>query len=374
MAKYKKGYLGGYLDNNMKIAFISSGNSIHVKKIANALADKGYNITLFTLPNHNKLADDFDSRIIIVNMPISGKKGYFLNSTWLKKKIIEGKYDLINSHYASGYGTLARIINVHPFVLTVLGTDVFIYPFKSKRNMHRIIKNFDAANILTSTSHVMKSKIEEFYKRNKKIYVTPFGVDLNIFYPRERRQRDVFCFGIIKKIEHGYGIDVLIKAFAKISSKYHNIRLHIFGRGKALDEYRKLAENLGVSEIVEFKGFVQNELVPTVLANIDAACFPSYSESFGVAAVEAMACGVPVIVSDADGFLEVVEREKTGFVVSKGNICELANAMERMYLLSPKDRIAMGKAGIEHVKKHYNFDENIRLYIQAIEHAVKNDH
>ena len=220
----------------------------------------------------------------------------------------------------------------------------------------------------------MKSKIEEFYKKDKKIYVTPFGVDLNLFYPREKVEKDFFCFGIIKKIEHGYGIDVLIKAFAKLSAIYGNVRLYIFGRGKALDEYRKLAENLGVSEIVEFKGFVQNELVPTILANIDVACFPSYSESFGVAAVEAMACGVPVIVSDADGFMEVVEREKTGLIVPKGDIGELANAMERMYLLSPKDRIAMGKAGVEHVKEHYNFDENISLYIQAIEHAVKNGH
>ena len=101
----------------MKIAMISSGSSIHVKKIANALVERGYEITLFTLPNHDKLLDDFDKRVKVVKLPIKGKPGYILNAPYIKRYLKSHSYDIVNSHYASGYGTLARLSGKHPIVL-----------------------------------------------------------------------------------------------------------------------------------------------------------------------------------------------------------------------------------------------------------------
>ena len=183
----------------MKIAFISSGNSIHVKKIANALSKKGHAITLYTLKNHDKLLGDFDSSVRIVKLPISGKKGYYLNAFKLKKMIKKEKFDLINAHYATGYGTLARLVNTHPYVLAVFGSDVYEYPYKSKMAMKQVKKNLDAADVLTSTSNVMKKEVLKFYKSNKEIYVTPFGVDLKKFHKNEIEEKDYFEFGIVKK-------------------------------------------------------------------------------------------------------------------------------------------------------------------------------
>ena len=298
----------------MKIAFISSGNSIHVKKIANWLVKKNYEITLYTLPDYDKLLNDFDKKVKIVKLPFAGKKGYYLNVPFLRKKLKEGNYDLINSHYASGCGTMARLTGIHPISLAVFGADVYDYPYKSKSNMKRVIKNLNNADVITSTSHVMVKKIHEYYDNQKNIYVTPFGVDLNRFYPQEIEKDDVFEFGIVKKIERKYGIDILLRAYKAFRDEIpeSKTKLVIYGRGSALEEYKSLALNLGIEESVEFKGFIQNELVPKVLSHMDVACFPSRldSESFGVAAVEAMACGTPVIASDASGFTEVIENRK----------------------------------------------------------------
>ena len=298
----------------MKIAFISSGNSIHVKKIANWLVKKNHEITLYTLPDYDKLLNDFDKKVKIVKLPFAGKKGYYLNVPFLRKKLKEGNYDLINSHYASGCGTMARLTGIHPISLAVFGADVYDYPYKSKSNMKRVIKNLNNADVITSTSHVMVKKIHEYYDNQKNIYVTPFGVDLNRFYPQEIEKDDVFEFGIVKKIEHKYGIDILLRAYKAFRDEIpeSKTKLVIYGRGSALEEYKSLALNLGIEESVEFKGFIQNELVPKVLSHMDVACFPSRldSESFGVAAVEAMACGTPVIASDASGFTEVIENRK----------------------------------------------------------------
>ena len=357
----------------MKIAIVSSGSSIHVKKIANYLAENGNEITLYTLPNHNKLLSDFDSKIKIVKLPFSGKFGYYLNFFFLRKKLKKGNFDLLNSHFVSGYGTLCRMTNFHPSALAVFGSDVYEYPYKSRMNMKRIIKNLDYADVITSTSNVMANKVKEFYKKNKKIYITPFGVDISKFYPRTKKTNDIFTFGTVKKMEYKYGIDLLIKAYAIFLKELpsNNSKLVIYGRGTALDDFKKLAIDLKVDKFIDFKGFIKNELVPDALSSIDVAIFPSVLESFGVSAVEAMGCGVPVIASDAAGFTEVIDNGKTGLIFRKNNVVELAELMKKMYLMQPKEKKKMSKKAVERVKKMYNFNKNMEAYVDAIQHAIK---
>lgn len=358
----------------MNIAFVSSGNSIHVKKIANAMVERGHRITLYTLPNYNKLLDDFDERVKIVRLPVAGKKGYYLNVPFLRAALKKGKYDLVNAHYASGCGTLARLAGARPYALAMFGADVYDYPYASKANMERVLKNLDAADVITSTSQVMADKVREYYHRDRPIYITPFGVDLRCFHPVKVERDGVFEFGIVKKIEHKYGIDILLKAYKRFSEETPNVRsrLVIYGRGSALEEYKAMAIELGLGESTIFKGFIQNERVPEALSHMDAACFPSVldSESFGVAAVEAMACGTPVIASNASGFTEVIEANVTGLIVPRGDVEALKDAMLKMYRMTQEERKAMGLAGIERVRKYYNFADNMDTYEAAIRRAV----
>lgn len=104
---------------------------------------------------------------------------------------------------------------------------------------------------------------------------------------------------------------------------------------------------------------------------MDVACFPSIydSESFGVAAVEAMACGVPVITSDASGFTEVVTPE-AGIITKKGDIDALANALTTVFKMTNEDRVKMGRAGIKRVKELYNFESNMDIYIEVLERTA----
>lgn len=358
----------------MKIAMISSGNSIHVKKIANALIERGHTITLFTLPNHNKLLSDFDKRINIIKLPVSGSKGYILNAPYIRYYLSKHPVDLINSHYASGYGTLARFVGKHPLALAVFGTDVFEYPYKSRFNMHNIIKNLDFADVITSTSHVMEKEVRKFYKNKRPIYITPFGVDLEKFRPIKVTKDDTFEFGIVKKIEPQYGIDLLLYAYQMFLQKYPTAktRLVIYGFGSELENYKKLANKLDIYKNVEFKGYIQNELVPKVLNHMDVVCFPSVvNESFGVAVVESMACGIPVIASDAAGFTEVIEDGITGLIIPKKDLNALSNAMKTMFEMDKEKRKMMGYAGVKRVSEMFNFKKNMICYENALINAVK---
>lgn len=356
----------------MRIAIVSSGSSIHVKKLANALCERGHEIELFTLKGHEKLLNDFDKRVKIHVLPFKAPLGYYLNAGKLRKLLKKGKFDMLNSHYASGYGTLASLTNFHPFALAVFGSDVYEYPYKSKWHLRRVVKNLDCADVITSTSNVMAAEVRKFYTKNRPIYVTPFGVDLNIFHPVDVEKDDVFEFGLVKKIEPKYGIKTLILAYEAFKNNHpkDKTRLVIYGRGSYLEEYRNLIIEKGLQDCAFLKGFIANELVPQAYSHMDVACLPSESESesFGVSAVEAMACGIPVIASDASGFTEVVDDGVTGIIVPKKNIEALTDAMEKMYHIGTENRRKMGEAGIERVRKLYDFKDNMNTYVEAINH------
>ena len=361
----------------MKIAIISSCSSIHVKKIANALVARGHEITIYTLPQTMKIVNDFSDKITIKKLPFGGKIGYYLNALYLRKEFKKNKYDLYNSHYASGYGTLVRLAGCHPLALAVFGADVYDVPFKSSWHRRLVIKNLRNADVITSTSHVMADKVREYYHDNRPIYVTPFGVDLDRFRPQPIEKDDVFEFGIVKKIEPKYGIDILIKAYKQFRDNHpdEKSRLVIYGRGSYVDEYKGLSSSLGISDNVLFKGFVSNEQVPEAFSRMDVACFPSVldSESFGVAAVEAMACGTPVIVSDASGFTEVVVSGETGLVDTKKNQEALLAAMEKMFAMSKEERLKMGEHGVARVRRLYNFEDNMDTYFSSITKMFENE-
>jgi glycosyltransferase involved in cell wall biosynthesis len=362
----------------VKIAFVSSGNSVHVKKLANGLVEKGHEITLFTLPNHNKLTKGFDYRVNIKFLPIGGKLGYYLNAPFLNKYIRNEKFDLINSHYISGYGTLARLVNIKPLVSAVFGSDVYIYPYKSKSNMKRVINNLDAAQVITSTSNVMADEVRKFYIREREIVVTPFGVNMDVFKPDLETAKDnsIFTFGIVKKLEEVYGIEILIRAFSRLITNLggignDNVHLMIFGFGSKEEYYKRLCDELGISQNVTFNGYIVNTEVPKAFYKMDVACFPSLSESFGVAAVEAMACGVPVITSDASGFTEVIEQNVTGFIIPKNDIDALADKMLEVYMIDKDILKQMGMNGYRRVEELYNFEKNLETYIKALETAIE---
>lgn len=357
----------------MNIAFVSSGNSIHVKKLANGLIENGHNVTLYTLPNHTNLISDFDSKIKIVRLRFKGKLGYYLNTFQLRKYIVRGNYDIVNCHYVSGYGTLVRLAGIKGVVASVFGSDVYTFPYKSKRNMKIVIKNLDHAEIITSTSYVMADKVKEFYTKDRNIKVTHFGVDLKLFnlsLNNKKNDNDVFTFGAVKKMVDTYGIDVLINAFSLFikSEKYSDkkIQLVLYGSGVHLDKYKKMVSKLNLEKKIIFKGYIPNKEVPKALETIDVVCLPSINESFGVAAVEAMACAKPLIVSDAPGFLEVIEPDITGYVVKKGDPNDLAYMMEKLYNMNPEERIKLGIRGRKRVEDLFDFNDNIKNYLNAI--------
>lgn len=353
----------------MKICLLSAANNVHTMRWANAMNRRGHNVTVVSCKDHEpgtKIVYDDGVKIILLKRP-SGF-GYYLNAGQLKRIVKKEKFDVINVHYASGYGTLGRRSKLKNALLNIWGSDVYLYPYKSKFNTAIIKKNLSFYEYVASTSNCMAEQARKFVDR--KYFITPFGVDTELFKPiREVRDESKLTVGTVKTLLPVYGISDSIKAFDVVLQRLKsegcddiadNIRYEIYGRGEQQDELQSLIDERGLSDKVKLCGYIENGKLPMIYNRFDIFACNSLSESFGVAAVEAMACGIPVQVSDAEGFAEVVEEGITGLISPKGDINAIADNMYKL-LTDKKLRMQMGAEGRERVKKLYDWKNNVDI-------------
>jgi len=128
------------------------------------------------------------------------------------------------------------------------------------------------------------------------------------------------------------GVDVLINAVAQVKKKVSNIQLVAIGKGDAIPEYIRLTAELGIADVVDFPGFVDNQDLPKYFAGADVFVLPSTnnSEGFGMVLAEAMACGTPVIGTKVGGIPFVVEQAEVGLLVTPHSVSALSKAINKI--------------------------------------------
>jgi glycosyltransferase involved in cell wall biosynthesis len=303
----------------------------------------------------------------IFYLPIKHKIGYYFNAPFLKRIVKKINPDIINVHYASGYGTLARIAGLKKYVLNVWGSDVFDFPYESVLKMKVITKNLNNAFQIASTSEVMKKQVLKLIKPSREIAVTPFGVDTRIFKPKEKSGTRQFVVGTVKTLAPKYGISVLIKAFDyAVKLGITNAQLLIVGGGDQRKELQALAASLPSSQQIQFIGPVKHDEVPEYLTKFDIYVALSESESYGVAVVEAESCGIPVIVSSAGGLPEVVDGNISGFIVPVGDWKTAGKKIFKLYHDTTL-REKMGQAGRALVLERYNWNSCVNIMKKVLE-------
>ena len=353
----------------MKILLLAPANSIHTIKWANAFSDRGHEVFLVSLPDHRADMDKLSPEVTVKYLSKGGGKGYYLSGGELKKYFREVKPDVVNAHYASGYGTLARIAGVHPLVLNVWGSDIYEFPYKGKYQNIVIKRNLRNADAVASTSNCMAEETRKVLKApGMDITIVPFGVDVNRFRPYEDlKEKDHFLLGTVKLLSQNYGIDLLIRAFALFKKRWEDVgcsgkppKYFICGRGPDREALVSLVKELGLEKDVEIADYVPNEILAGVINGFDVSCYASIQESFGVSVVESMACGVPVITTEADGFKEVSAEGETGFFVHSRDPQEFADRMWDLYV-NEELRKEFGQNGRERVLRLYDWQKNVTV-------------
>ncbi len=143
---------------------------------------------------------------------------------------------------------------------------------------------------------------------------------------------------MVARFTHFKDHGVLLRAFAKVPGE---VRLKLVGDGTTMGAAKKLAQDLGIRERVEFKGARSD--VPGILAQTDIFVLASKTETLPISILEAMRAGLPVIASDVGGISEEVVDGETGLLVPAGSVEELSAALQRL-LADKQLRLAMGRA------------------------------
>lgn len=350
-----------------RIALLGPASSIHLQRWAEALVARRHVVCVIS--QHPCEREILPKRAQVIWLPHTGERGYFRNVPALRHALRRFRPQILNTHYASGYGTTACFSGFSPNLLSVWGSDVYDFPYEGTVKNRLVRLNLQRATAIASTSEAMARQVQRLAPAIDEIAVTPFGVDIGRFAPDpSKRDPAQLTVGMVKTLAPKYGVDLLLHAFAELlreeslASIAHRCRLEIVGDGPQRGELEALATQLGIAGRVRFVGAVPHAEVPDWLNRFDLFVAPSRldSESFGAAVVEASACGLAVVVSDAGGLPEVVYHGETGLVVPRDDVSALRGAMLQL-LLDPALRERLGADGREWVVDHYEWSHCVDL-------------
>ena len=359
------------------------GSGVVATELGKGLAKRGHQIHFISYAMPMRL-DRFMNNIFYheVEMATYPLFEFPLYTPALASKMVEvakfEKLDLIHAHYAIPHATSAyiakQILNdEHLRIITTLhGTDITLIGLEP--SFLSVMKfSIEKSDGVTAVSRFLKEKTITNYGINKEIEVIPNFVDTELFKRMadtklrktiapngERILIHISNFRLVKRVTDVIRIFNLV--LKKIPSK-----LVLVGDGPDRSSCENLCRELELGDSVKFLG-KQAELVE-LLSAADLFLMPSQSESFGLSALEAMACEVPVISSSVGGLPELVVHGETGYIAEIGDVERMAKyAIE---LLSNNTRREMfAKAGRKRAVENFDIDEIVGVYERHYERVL----
>ncbi|MFI5203082.1 MAG: glycosyltransferase [Flavobacteriales bacterium] len=349
----------------MRIILLADINSTHIKRWATSLAERKVEVGIYSLsvPSENWY-ERYGIRLLSPAHETSVPKWrYFLYAKNLKASIALFKPDIVHAHYATSYGLLLRRSGFHPGILSVWGSDVFVFPKKYFFGRFLLRRNLNYPDCIQATGIVLKNETNKYIDRP--VSVIAFGVDTVFFKPADNKDDSKVDISIAKSLEKTYGIDLLIDVFYELKKTHKNIFLNIAGDGTMKETYIRKVKELELNHSVSFMGQLTREQVAELYASSDIAVFLSVTESFGVSVIEASACGVAVVCSSVGGHKEVVKNEETGYLVDRNQKQEIIEKLNNL-IENKALRQTMGAAGRKFVIEKFEWkkcvDEQLEVY------------
>ena len=201
--------------------------------------------------------------------------------------------------------------------------------------------------------------------------VIPLGVTADLF-PKRLRESQVPIILFMSRIEPKKGLDLLIPALESILESGIEFHFILAGSNPQDADYETQIKvqihNSSLGKYTTITGFVTGDLKVEVLTKADLFVLPSYYENFGIAVAEAMAAGVPVVISDRIHIAEDIQQAEAGWV-GPLEVGAIANSIKSA-LLNPQERQRRGLNGKEYAKKHYNWEAIAQQTINAYQQIL----
>lgn len=338
----------------MKIALLAQAGSAHTRRWSLALAERGHQVRILS----NSQIGVAPPGITTDFLPGSSPAAYFHNIFRVRRILESFAPDVAHAHFATGYGLWGVVQNAAPLIVTVWGSDVedalagrFVVAPIVRRALAK-------ARFVTAPSRFLADRAILFEKSiAPKTEVIPFGVRIPSTEEIAVREKGDDCIHVIfaKPFLPTYAPELVIDAFARAYRQNRRLRLTMMGGGTLQSTLIDLARRLDIVAAVEILGWTDPAEAIRLIAGADIMVMPSHHESFGVAAVEAAAWGLPVIATRVGGIPEIVRDGVNGVLIGAGDADALTDALVRLGA-SGSLRKEMGQAGRTIARELFDID------------------
>jgi len=376
----------------MKIGIVCyptfGGSGVLATELGKALADKGHVVHFITYQQPVRL-DSFHPNIFyhevsVPTYPLFDFPPYesALSSTLVDVISNEG-LDLLHVHYAIPHASSAYLANQIlkkrgkniPYITTLHGTDITLV---GKDKMYESVVTFsiNESHAITAVSEDLRRETVDSFAIEKEIHVIPNFVDVKRFSLSNKEHfRKMLAPNGEKILAHVSNFRK-VKRTEDVIQTFHRVhkeipcKLLMIGDGPERQTMEQLCRELGTCDDVRFLG--KQEKLEEILSITDLFLLPSAYESFGLAALEAMGCQVPVISSNAGGIPEINLHGVTGYMADVGNVD--AMAAYSLELLKDENKLKQFKQNALNQALRFNINEIVpmyeTLYQQVLEQAT----
>ena len=302
-----------------------------------------------------------------------------LNKTDVQRieQAIGDEYDVVSVHFG-GLKILRSLIRVCSknqlkLVVHFHGLNVW-HEFYEKRkwlhNYFRLQKKclYSKVGAAVGVSDKVSKRFSDKIK-NVPAYTVYNGVNVDLFEFKDRSfsKTEKIKVLIVANLIELKGHDYLIKAVAKAKEKGMDIGLTIAGRGPLEAKLKELAKDLGISECVQFAGYIEYEKIAELMQENDIFVMPSYYEALGCVYLEAMSSGMITVGVTGQGIDEIIEDGKNGFLVNSKSVDDIVEVFEKINEKDAHELKEISKSANETAQK-YNWDESAK----ALSRVYKN--
>jgi glycosyltransferase involved in cell wall biosynthesis len=322
---------------NMKICYIADANSPHSQRWIGYFVEKGHQIDWIScsapegdLPDGVKFHKIKDSRLKALKI--------VKNAIAVRRLVKKINPDILHAHYAGVNGVLGWFCNFHPYIITAWGSDILVAAQKPAIKI-LIKKALASASVVTSDALHLKDEMIKLGLSKNKIEIINFGVETDVFRPgtadfglqKKLRIQNIPSIISVRSLEPIYDVSTLLEAVAMVIGRIPAVKFIIGGRGSYGSKLKDQAKDLGIEGNVIFVGFIPHGELYRWFRSVDVYVSTSLSDA-GIAAstAEAMACGLPAVISATAENNKWIESNRNGFLFPAKNANKLAEILIRL--------------------------------------------
>lgn len=304
----------------MVILIVADASSIHTIKFANFLTESGFDVHVASF-NFSVIKG---VKVHLLRKFNLGKVGYFFALYHLPKIFKKIKPDIVHAHYLTSYGFLSSLSRLRPLVVTAWGSDILVSPKKSSILKFFVKFSIKNSDITTVVAKHMKNQLANLKIHLDQVYVTPFGINTNLFKPDDNfKSSKVIRIVSTRALYDIYDVQTLLFAIKKTEQLNFNFHLDVVGSGPLKVYLEKILSSSNLSGVVQFHGQLDQVNLSNLLKAADIYVSTSLSDGNSSSLFEAMSSGCFPVVSRIPANIDWIQHGINGYLFTPGNDEEL---------------------------------------------------